>query len=92
MLFVEVSASVLLLHVDYTDVPAADCVDAADEAIIAADVNPMPHVDGVATMPLAMNTYIHISIHMEYTNYCCHCCLHAATADDAAGVLLPPLL
>ena len=33
--------------VDYTDVPAADCVDAAAEAIIAAEVNPMPHDDGV---------------------------------------------
>ena len=44
------------------------------------------------TMTLAVKIYIHIRIHMKYIYYCCHCCLHAATADDAAGVLLSLML
>ena len=49
----------------------------------------MPSADAA---DVAMKTYGHINIHMKYIYYCCHCCLHAATVDDAAGVLLPPWL
>ena len=38
--------------VDDADVPSADFVDAAADAIIAADVSPMPHDDGIALVVL----------------------------------------
>ena len=49
ILFVEVSTSVLLLQLlKIILMFLLLTVDAAADAIIAADVNPMPHEDGVA--------------------------------------------